>query len=364
MCDKQPCLTVKSQKEMPSNVISAKMLSASANAISAYAVVKLFEKRPDLKKDFGDQAFEYWKEFVGQLVADLCVSVAESKVDLFRSKISWERAAFRSRNVDDSLIGITVSCLADVVKEELPEAEGAEVLGILDDASSDPPEPMVASAETETNDEISKVVRQYLVSILEGDTHGAIKRLVNAYNEGTPLEQLYYTLTQAQSEIGRMWHVAEVSIAEEHLVTHTTHRAMSVLSYHAKRGEPKGLTVVSSAVEGNYHDLGIRAVSDFFEFDGWRVICLGGDTPAREIADAVATFDASLVLLSANMNVHIESARKTVQMVRKAKPGCKILLGGEVFRGFPDLATSVGGDGCAVSINEAVETGNRLCSGN
>lgn len=341
--------------------MSAKMLQSSASAISAYACVRLFEKIPELKGTFGDQAFDYWKEFIGDLIKDLSVAIKEGKPELFQSKIRWEREAFQARGLDQRFVAEALTALEEVIAEELPEATSLPVREGIQLALRDFDKTPLGDDRMEAKDPVSRLAANYLLKVLEGDAHGAVQMVVTANEQGLSLEETYGALTLAQSEVGRMWHVAEISIAEEHLITHTTHRAMSVLNFRAPRSEANGKTIVSSAVEGNYHDLGVRAVTDFFEYAGWRVICLGHDTPADEIAQAAKVFEASLVMLSATMGAHLDAARKTIDLVKDVSPDCKILLGGKIFNDFPDLARELGADGCATGINEAVELGNRLC---
>lgn len=341
--------------------MTARMLQTTASALSAYTCMKLFEKLPDLKSEGGDDAFDYWKGFVGQLIGNLAVAVKEDKPELFRNKIQWERKAFQSRNVDDQSIAVVLACLIEVINEELAEPSCELPATILANSQQEFEQSVHESPAMEANDPVSNLAAKYLLGILEGDTHDAIRLVVDSYKNGMNLEDVYVALVRAQSEVGRMWHVAEVMIAEEHLVTHTTHRAMSVLNFIADRAEPNGKTIVSSSVEGNYHDLGIRAVTDFFEFNGWRVICLGNDTPAKEIAEAAKVFDASLVMLSASMSTHLDATRRTIALVKEKCPDCKLLLGGRIFEEFPDLASEIGGDGRAKLPSEAVQLGNQLC---
>ena len=164
----------------------------------------------------------------------------------------------------------------------------------------------------------------------------------------------------AQREVGRMWHQAEVNIAEEHVVTSTTERAMAVLAYKAEKQTSNGLTLVSAAVAGNAHDIGIRVVSDFFEFAGWRAVCLGADLPAIDIAQAVKFFDTSLVLLSAALSTQIKAVRETVQAVRELDSQCKIMVGGTALQDAPDIWRQLGADAYAWSPAEAVNTANQL----
>jgi len=65
--------------------------------------------------------------------------------------------------------------------------------------------------------------------------------------------------------------------------------------------------VVLACVAGNVHDIGIRAISDFFEMAGWRAISLGPDVPHDEIARSAGFFDADVVVLAATLDPHLKA---------------------------------------------------------
>jgi methanogenic corrinoid protein MtbC1 len=201
---------------------------------------------------------------------------------------------------------------------------------------------------------------RYLLKILEGDCGAAIKMILDEREHGLSLEESYQTLILAQCEVGKMWHQAEVSIAEEHLVTSTTKRAMAILAHLAVKQGSNGLTLVSAAVHDNAHDIGIRVVSDFFEFAGWRVVCLGSNLPANEVVGAVNSFDASLVLLSATMSIHLKAVRQAIDEIRTASDTCRIMVGGPAFRDAPDLWRQLGADAYAATPAEAVTIASQL----
>ena len=167
-------------------------------------------------------------------------------------------------------------------------------------------------------------------------------------------------LLVAQREVGKMWHQAEVSVAEEHYVTATTKRTMSVLCFRADTQPANGFTVVAAAVAQNPHDIGVRTVSDYFELAGWRTVCLGGNTPAAAFAEAVKCFDANLVLISAALSTQLKTVRTTIQTIRDLDSDCKIMVGGMAFGDAPEIWRQVGADGYASSLSKALETGNEL----
>ena len=342
------------------NMMAAELLAVSSTAYASCASNRFLEKLPDAKIQFGETAFGHWKDHFRQRIQELSAAMAEKEPSLFLSRVQWSRAAFQAREVPDSLLRESLVCLGEVLEEELPPACNEAPAQYIHAALNSFEDREQKSAELESTDPSSKLAMQYLLNVLEGNSRSAIKLIVDAHENGLSLEQAYLVLMTAQREIGRMWHVAEINIAEEHVVTSTTERAMSILSYAAERAASNGRTVVSAAVAGNSHDIGVRAVSDFFEFAGWRAVCLGGDLPANNIAQAVEFFDCSLVLLSAALSTQLTSIRETVKIVRELDTNCKIMVGGAAFHDAPDLWRQLGADAFAASPSIAVLTARKL----
>jgi methanogenic corrinoid protein MtbC1 len=340
--------------------MAAQLLAISAPAYAAYASDRFFEKLPDAKIQFGETAFSRWKDHFTERIKELSVAIAEQEPALFLSRVRWARGAFQAREVPENLLRESLVCLAEVLEEELPAARReipAKYIAAALDAFDGSEQ---KKDEVDTHDPNTKLAMKYVLQILEGQSANAIKSLIDAREKGLSIEATYQVLMIAQREIGRMWHQAEINIAEEHVVTSTTERAMSVLAYHAQKQPPNGLTVMSAAVAGNVHDIGVRLVSDFFEFAGWRSICLGSDLPANEIAQAAKFFDTSLVLLSAALSTQLQAIRETVRAIRELDIGCKIMVGGSALIETPDLWEQLGADAYAASPTEAVKIATEI----
>ena len=342
------------------NSMAAELLAVSASAYASCASNHFIQKRPEVEQQFGPSAFDYWKDHFGQRIRELSAALAEQQPALFLSRVRWSRTAFHARNVPEVLLHESLVCLAEVLEEELPaacrQAPKEYLSAAVDSFETLAPE----SEELEPQDPETKLAMQYLLQVLEGNCDGAIRLIVDAHDQGMTLETTYHVLVAAQREIGRMWHEAEVNVAEEHLVTSTTLRAMSILAYEAERQPFNGKTVVAAAVAGNVHDMGIRVVTDFFSFAGWRAICLGGDLPAAEIARAVNCFDASLVLLSAAMTTQLKSIRNTVAAIREINKDCKIMVGGSALQDAPEIWQQLGADAYTATPLEAVRVANEI----
>jgi MerR family transcriptional regulator, light-induced transcriptional regulator len=343
-----------------SHLMAAELLRVSANAYAAYASNLLLERLPRIKSQFGENAFADWRDFYAQRINELSVAMAETEPALFSSRVRWSRAAFKARELTEELLRESLLCLEEVLEQELPEEHRQAPKKYISVAMGTLKEPETESEELDSGDPIAKLAMQYLLEVLEGNSNSAIRLVMDARQNGMSLESTYQVLMAAQREVGRMWHQADVNIAEEHMVTSTTRRAMSVLAYHAERTASNGLTVVSAAVAGNTHDIGVRMISDFFEFAGWRVICLGADLPAAEIAEAVRFFDPSLVLLSVALSTQLPAARMTIEAVRETGSECKIMIGGSALADAPDIWKQLGADACATSPAEALSLGAQL----
>lgn len=98
-------------------------------------------------------------------------------------------------------------------------------------------------------------------------------------------------------EIGERWHDGSLRIAHEHLATTVIKAFLAGLSLG--RAAPAGApTLVVTTPSGHHHELGALMAASQAVDSGWRVLYLGPDLPAEEIAAAVRQCDARGVLLS------------------------------------------------------------------
>ena len=140
---------------------------------------------------------------------------------------------------------------------------------------------------------------------------------------GLTIPQIYLeVILPAQEEIGRMWVANEITVAEEHFATATSRTILAQLLARAPIRPSNGKTVMTAAVAGNRHDIGLQVVCDFFEMDGWRAIHLGADVPIGDLVAAVDGFQVDLLALSAAQSRHLEALRETIAAVRES-PACR-----------------------------------------
>jgi MerR family transcriptional regulator, light-induced transcriptional regulator len=98
--------------------------------------------------------------------------------------------------------------------------------------------------------------------------------------------------------VGRAWESARLSPAEEHLVSAVLRRVLGWLldTFQPEVGSP---LLVATTFSGERHEFGALLAAVVAAEQGWRVVYLGADLPAHEVAGAARRLGASGVALSA-----------------------------------------------------------------
>lgn len=143
-------------------------------------------------------------------------------------------------------------------------------------------------------------------------------------------------------EIGDRWHDGSLRIAHEHMATAVVKAFLANLTQGraAPAGAP-GLVVTTPA--GQHHELGaLMAASQALEA-GWKVLYLGTDLPAEEIAMAVQESEARAILLSLVYPGADPAVMEQLRALRRfVGEGLPILVGGQAAPSY--LTTLVGID--------------------
>jgi len=146
-------------------------------------------------------------------------------------------------------------------------------------------------------------------------------------------------------KVGDEWHGGRLSTAQEHLATAVVQRVViSILgSLSQREGAP---TFLVGGPSGERHEMGGLLAAAVAASEGWRVVYLGTDLPAPEIAEAARASGARAVGLSV---VFVEDRERTVaelSTVRELLP--------------PSVPLLIGGGGARVLEEELADPGTRF----
>jgi methanogenic corrinoid protein MtbC1 len=190
----------------------------------------------------------------------------------------------------------------------------------------------------------------FLEAILAGDHRQAFAVLRATMERG--MSYVYEAIVQpAMQRVGELWHIHEISVADEHLATGVAQAAIAALYplFPWPVGGPKAIV---TCVQGERHELGARTVSDLLALAGWDTVFLGADVPLEAMLERVRKDRPVFVGLSATLPTHMPAVRKTIDRLRSQAPAVKILVGGRAM--IAGMEEALGADAVAHSGSDAV----------
>lgn len=337
---------------------AATLLRTGGRAIASHATEALLTAHPNAGDLFGKRAYRGWHDYLTQRVDELAAAVELGSGDLFVRDITWSVAAFAARQVPTDTIGYGLEALREAIVEDLPQNSVTVVEPIIQAGIEAARRDSIDVPRLTAGEPHGQIALAFLELVLQGKRQQAIDHVLEVFNAGTPVGEIYESiLLPVQSELGTMWHLGEVSVPEEHAATEAIRGAMSVLAHTARsraNPEPRHGSVLVGAVEGDRHDIGVRAVADLIEIAGHTAIYLGADVPTRDLVRACETFDTAAIVLSATLTIHTPVIAEAIRAIRDAGE-YRIIVGGGAFGNDDALADRVGADAYAATPTKAVE---------
>ena len=346
---------------------AADALVQRAQEIAAIASRRLAEEHSDVRARYGAEADAIWQEHLYERVLELSAALAVGQPTMFSARVVWSKTAMAARDLRPDDLDASLGSLRMAIEQILTGTTRTACLACLDRAQQSNNEP-TRSIDMPTLDPglaPERLALKYIQAVVAGNVVPGMEMVIDALDDGMSVPDIYVkVLLPALREVGRMWHVNEVSVAEEHLVTNTTQRLMAVLAARTERRPDRGTTAIAASVAGNVHDVAIRTIAYLFEFEGWRTIYLGTDTPRSELVTGVSIYNADVVLLSAGLSTQLRAMKQTIDEIRKrCDPSVKILVGGNAFADSDELWKEMGADGFARNADESLIKAEELVSG-
>jgi len=183
-----------------------------------------------------------------------------------------------------------------------------------------------------TEGEYYDIRKAYLDSLLRSRTKTAHEIIRDTRKQGVPLEHIYEKILKSvMHEIGDLWHRNVITVDKEHYATSVTQTVMSGFFDEIFERPRKNRTLVACAVGSELHEMGIRMLSDIFEYQGWDTFYLGAALPEQAVLEAIGEHKPDLVALSVTMPPYLAACEGVVKAIRAAHPGVKIAVGGQAF---------------------------------
>ena len=98
--------------------------------------------------------------------------------------------------------------------------------------------------------------------------------------------------------------------------------------------------IALATVEGDIHDIGKNIVKVLLESYGFEVLDLGKNVRPEQVLAAVRAEKLHMVGLSALMTTTVPAMERTIALLRREAPDCRVAVGGAVLT--PELAAAIG----------------------
>lgn len=339
-------------------------IRASMDGLVADAVDRQWRRWPDLRARLNEFQREQTINDTRFHLQFIASSLWAAEPMLLGDYMRWCKVLFTNLSLPIEWLEGSIECVGESLAETLSAAESAVAEEYIHSAietlrlSSTTLESVISADAP-----LGGLALRYLGAVLGGDRLLASQMLTDVADEGTSVRDIYLHVFQpVQREIGRLWLMNRISVAQEHYATSVTQVVMAQLYGRMFTGEASDRSLVAACVGNELHELGMRMVADFFEMDHWDTRYLGANMPNTSIVQTVRESRADVLALSATMLFHVEEIAKIIEMLRAddATARTKVLVGGYPFNLAPDLWHRVGADGYAPDAESALVIGKQL----
>lgn len=210
-------------------------------------------------------------------------------------------------------------------------------------------------------------IRELLMEhIRRADRSGAGQLIQTWANNFGSQRLLSEVLEPTLHAVGEDWYKEDsFTLAQAYVTSKIAEDVMDLVLRDASalqtRTTPKGPVVIGN-IEEDFHALGRKLVGTFLKSQGWQVIDLGNDVPAKAFVDQALSAGAHVIGVSAmTLSTARNIARVREEITRRGlEQHIKIAVGGAVFCLRPTLCEEIGADGSAPNAFEASQLFTRL----
>jgi methanogenic corrinoid protein MtbC1 len=204
--------------------------------------------------------------------------------------------------------------------------------------------------------------RDYLDQIRAGDRGAALELALAPLREGELGLAPFYddVLTPVAAQVGDLWHIGAISVADEHFATTVHREAQQQARDLFDAAEPNGRVAVLACAPEEQHELGLQMAANVLRLAGYAVELLGARMPARDLARFVEQRTPDVVLLSCTTPITITGLIDAVRQVRAL--GVPTLVGGRAVRDYPAIAVAAEADATCAALADLVGVVDALVS--
>ncbi len=339
-------------------------LLAEADDAAGEALALLLRLRPDIGMRYDARGLRLAREDMAHHIRNFAAIAFAHDGHALIDYLSWLRVLFDGFGFSTELVTLSFRCAGQAALKRLSGQDAQAFEDVVQRAAFE-----YGRSESASNRYMkeglpdSGMARSYLQALLNGRRDLAQAIVDAEVRNGTAIKTLYLDLFQpAQRELGRLWLIKKISVAQEHFATAATQYIMSTLYPFLIAGKrPNGKCMIAACAQGELHELGLRLVVDFFEADGWDTRFFGANLPVHALVQEAERLKPDMIALSASIPTNVRWVAKAVDAIKtRGEHRPPVIVGGIPFIVSPELWMEVGADATALDCQTALEVGDRL----
>jgi len=311
---------------------------------------------------------EPWLDATARLVDFVIAAAAMRRSKVFIEYVVWLDALLRARGASVAVLRATLEAIRHAAMTSVGDGTD-DVVGIIDDglACINDEKRKTGRFSTADDDAFAGLSKTYLDLLLQAKRKEAVDLVMQALDHDLSLEDLYLRVLQpAMRQVGLLWQLNEISVAQEHYVSAATQLIVSQLYPRLLDGPRHGRVMIAGCVAANLHEIGLRFLCDIFELHGWDTHFYGANTPPSDLQRAIRARRPNIVAIGATLASQLPSVATFVKEMRRdlATANIPILVGGAAFWGHEELWREMGADGYASDASSALNLADQLTGAN
>jgi len=333
----------------------------STAAAHAAGIALCLRERLGVERAAALGSFEELRADARQRLNYLSEAMAIDRPALYVDHVAWTRDTLAGRGLGLELLQAGLECQRQVLGTDLaPRAftHSERFLAAGEAQVLAAPAPPPASSIDDSP--LAAHARRLMAAARAGRREEALEVAEQVLGSASEDELIQDVLTPVQVELGRLWQIGEVSVAEEHQASRMVEDILARLPLHVASQAANGRCVVVASTAGDLHDIGARMVARRFQRQGWRTVFLGANVPGLDLLGCLHAQQADLLALSVTLGLQVRAAAAVIVAVQQSQRRVPVLVGGAPFRSVPDLWQAIGADACAACAVEAESAGRRL----
>jgi methanogenic corrinoid protein MtbC1 len=326
-------------------------------------MTNLYRRHPEYEKRYGPAGKVRCREDIDFHFCTLIEAVASRERELFLRYVAWGKIVLVNRRIrTDDLIDtllIMQEVISANVSKRAASLANSYIQAAIDRFDTFPDAP---PTYIDVCSPLADLANSYLQSLLSVDRDEARNLVRGAMQRGTRVQDIYrYVFEPVQREIGRLWQMNHISVAQEHYCTATTETLMGELRRDLDQSKRDPHFFLGTCVAGAQHSVGIRMLSELLEASGWKVYFTGANTPTASLVELIRKFHVDVLGISAATAMDLPQVRRLIEAVRNSgKTKTQIMVGGRVFNDVKGLWRKLGADAWAKDAVSGVNVAYKL----